>query len=52
VITIDGNQKIVESYEEKMLSIGFFTAQVRQLFERTNGFKALEPNDFDAHWEN
>jgi ATP-binding protein involved in chromosome partitioning len=41
--------KPVESYEVKILSIGFFTAKSSCNLE-TNGFKGVESNDFDADW--
>jgi ATP-binding protein involved in chromosome partitioning len=41
--------KPVESYEVKILSIGFFTAPSRCNLE-ANGFKSVESNDFDADW--
>jgi hypothetical protein len=42
--------KPVESYDIKMLSIGFYFT-ISSNLERTMASKALE-NDFDADWEN
>jgi ATP-binding protein involved in chromosome partitioning len=52
-ITIDGKSKMkpVESYEVKMLSIGFFTAPSQAVIWRgPMASKALNQMIFDAHW--
>jgi ATP-binding protein involved in chromosome partitioning len=53
-VTVDGKSKMkpVESYEIKILSIGFFTSPSQAVIWRGNGLKSVEPNDFDADWEN
>jgi hypothetical protein len=33
-------------------SIGFFTSPSQAVIWRANGLKSVEPNDFDADWEN
>jgi hypothetical protein len=37
---------------KQKMPIGFFTAQVRQLFGEDLWLQSVKPNDFDAHWEN
>jgi ATP-binding protein involved in chromosome partitioning len=52
-ITVDGKSKMkpIESYEVKMLSIGFFTAPSQAVIWRGfNGIKALNQMIFDADW--
>jgi ATP-binding protein involved in chromosome partitioning len=52
-ITVDGKSKMkpVESYEVKMLSIGFFTAPSQAVIWRgPMASKALNQMIFDAHW--
>jgi ATP-binding protein involved in chromosome partitioning len=51
-LTENQKMKPVESYEIKILSIGFFTSPSQAVIWRGNGLKSVEPNDFDADWEN
>jgi ATP-binding protein involved in chromosome partitioning len=42
--------KPVESYEVKILSIGFFTAPSQAVIWRDQWLQSVESNDFDADW--
>jgi ATP-binding protein involved in chromosome partitioning len=40
------------NYEIKILSIGFFTSPSQAVIWRDQWPQSVEPNDFDADWEN